>query len=508
MPQPPETAVPAGYSHAEEVFERARKRLGLVLAPVILVALLVAPLQALTPQAHRLAAIVGCVMTLWITEALPMPVSALLGAAACVLLGVAPAEKVLAPFANPLIFLFIGSFVLARALFHHRLDRRLAYGVLSLRWIGGRPGRVLFAFGAVTAFLSAWVSNTATTAMMCPIGMSIVAFLFAHEPEEGRSIRPQYATGLMLMTSFAASVGGLATPIGSAPNIIGLGYIRQMLGIDLSFFKWCLLGVPAAVCLFLYVAALLGLGCRAGVATIPAAAESLRQTRAALGPLTRGQRSTLIACGLTVALWVAPGFVALALGENDPFYRALENRMPEGIVALLGAGMLFVLPGEGGARALSWDEAVQIDWGTILLFGGGYTLGILARDTHLAEALGRGLTAALPWRGELGLLFGATLAATLVSEMTSNTASANMVVPIAIAVAQGAGVDPLEPALGAIFGSGLGFMLPVSTPPNAIVYGSGYVPLRQMIRFGLALDVASVAIVVALIRLIVPWMRY
>src|SRR5207247_187594 len=173
---------------------------------------------------------------------------------ACVLLQVGSTRDVFAPFAEPLIFLFIGAFILARSIFHHRLDRRLAFGILSLPWIGARPARILVAFGAVTAFISAWIANAATTAMMYAIAMSIVNYLFDPRREGGPLVSRSYATGLLLMTTFAASIGGLATPIGTAPNLIGLGFIRDVLHIQLTFLQWCAIAAPAALLLFLYLA--------------------------------------------------------------------------------------------------------------------------------------------------------------------------------------------------------------------------------------------------------------
>ncbi|MDT5295761.1 MAG: solute carrier family 13 (sodium-dependent dicarboxylate transporter), er 2/3/5, partial [Acidobacteriota bacterium] len=240
-------------SEAEERFERWRRVAGFVLAPAAFIALLVLPLPGLKPEAHRLAAVMASVVVLWITEALPLPVTALVGAAVCVVLRVAPAKDVFAPFADPLMFLFIGSFILARAIFLHHLDRRLAFGVLSIKWVGARPSRILFAFGAVTAFISAWISNTATTAMMFAIAMAILAFLFDQERAGGQRVSRQYATALMLMTSFAASIGGLATPIGTPPNVIGLGFIRQLVGVEFSFFKWTIIGAPVVVVLFIWL---------------------------------------------------------------------------------------------------------------------------------------------------------------------------------------------------------------------------------------------------------------
>jgi len=498
-----ESLVVERVSDAEARFERVRRVVGFALAPIVFLIVLLLPLAGLKPEAHRLAAVMATVIVLWVTEALPLPVTALLGAAGCVVLRVAPAKDVFAPFADPLMFLFIGSFILARAIFLHRLDRRLAFGVLSIKWVGASPSRILFAFGAVTAFISAWISNTATTAMMFAIGMAILAFLFDNERAGGSPISRRYATGLMLMTAFAASIGGLATPIGTPPNVIGLGFIRQLLGVELSFFEWAMIGTPVALCMFAFLYLYLNRLCPAGVAEIEGSREMIAREKQSLGGWTRGQKSTLVAFGVTVLLWVVPGIIALALGEGSAVYQNLNHSLPEAIPAMLGAALLFVLPGERGERALAWGEAVKIDWGVILLFGGGLTFGLLSFQTGLAEWIGRGLTGALSLEGSLGLLTASVIVAAVMSETTSNVASANMVIPVVVSMARAAGVDPLEPTLGA----SLGFMLPVSTPPNAIVYGSGYVPLMRMVRYGLLLDVVGVVVIITLVHLLTPLVR-
>lgn len=477
-----------------------RERIGAVLAPAVFVLLLLLPLAVPAP-AHRLAAVLAAVVVLWVTEALPLPVTALLGAAACVVLQVAPAKEVFAPFADPLMFLFIGAFILSRAIFLHGLDRRVAYAVLSLPWVGARPGRILFAFGAVTAAISGWISNTATTAMMFGIGLSILAAL--RGPDGRSAVAPAYATALMLMTSFAASIGGLATPVGTPPNVIGLGFIRTELGVGIPFFSWMLIGVPVVVVLYVLLYTYLNVAAPAGIRELQSGAQLIREERESLGPWTQGQRSVAFAFAVTVALWMLPGLVALAAGENSSAYQTLLRRVPEGVAALLGAMLLFVLPGERG-RAITWHDAVQIDWGVVLLYGGGFALGVLSFQTGLAEAMGRGLTGVLPISGAFGMLVASVLVAVILSETTSNTASANMVVPVVISIARAAGIDPVEPALGATMAASLGFMLPVSTPCNAIVYGSGYIPLGQMMRHGLALDLAGIVVIVTLVRLLSP----
>jgi sodium-dependent dicarboxylate transporter 2/3/5 len=480
-----------------------RERIGAVLAPAVFLLLLLLPLDGIPAPAHRLAAVLAAVVVLWVTEALPLPVTALLGAAACVVLQVASAKEVFAPFADPLMFLFIGAFILSRAIFLHGLDRRVAYAVLSLPWVGARPSRILLAFGAVTAMISGWISNTATTAMMFGIGLSILTALRS----DGRTaIAPGYATALMLMTSFAASIGGLATPVGTPPNVIGLGFIRRELGAEIPFFSWMLIGVPVVLVLYVLLYTYLNAIAPAGIRELPTGARLIREEQERLGPWTRGQRSVAMAFGVTVLLWILPGFVALAAGESSAAYRTLLSRIPEGVAALLGAMLLFVLPGENG-RAITWKDAVQIDWGVVLLYGGGFALGVLSFQTGLAEAMGRGLTGVLPIEGSFGMLVASVIVAVVLSETTSNTASANMVVPVVISIARASGLDPLESALGATLAASLGFMLPVSTPCNAIVYGSGYIPLRQMMRHGLVLDLVGIVVIVAAVRLLVPLIR-
>ena len=411
------------------------------------------------------------------------------------------------PFADPLIFLFIGAFILARAIFLHRLDRRLAFGILSLPWIGGRPMRIMFAFGAVTAFISAWVANAATTAMMFAIAMSIINYLFDPRRPGGPLASRSYATGLLLMTTFAASVGGLATPVGAAPNMIGLGFIRDVLLVNFSFLAWCTVGVPAAILLFLFVAFYLGMLCRAGRDEIAGGREMFLAERDKLGPWTWGQRSTVVACVVTVGLWISPAVLAVAVGDQSHVYQVFDDSVPEPIAAIIGAALLFFLPGDRGQRAINWEQAAKIDWGIILIFGGGLSLGVLASQTGLAQGVGRGLAAAIPTHSVLGLVALATVTAAMVSEVTSNTASATMVVPVVIGVAQAAGIDPLEPALAAALGSGLGFMLPVSTPCNAIVYSSGQIPLRTLMAYGLILDVVGVLVIICAVHWLVPLVR-
>lgn len=496
-----EAGVPEGAQRSG--FELARERAGFVLAPLVFAALWLAPLE-LAPEAHRLAAIMGAVVVLWVSEAIPMAMTAFLGVAFAVVLGVAPASVAFAPFADPLIFLFIGTFMLAQAIFFHGLDRRFAFAILALPGVGESPGRVLVAYACAAGAISMWISNTATVAMMFPIG---VALLGALESRAGASLPASFGTALLLSNALAASIGGLATPVGTPPNLIGLGFIRRELGVDLPFFSWMSLGLPVvALLISIMLVDLARAGTPRGL-RLSGAAELIRRERAALGAWSRGERNTLIAFAATVLFWVLPGAVALTAGQDSAAYGFLVTHLPEGVVALLGAGLLFVLPTDlrRNEFTLPWREALAIDWWIVFLYGGGIALGTLAFKTGLAEALGRSLTDLLGVQSAFGLIALSTAFATVLSETTSNTASANMVVPVVIAFAQSAGIDPVLPALAATLGASLGFMLPVSTPCNAIVYGSGRIPLVRMIRHGIVLDLAGIAVIVAVVSLLGPW---
>jgi sodium-dependent dicarboxylate transporter 2/3/5 len=492
------------YSPAEELFNRRRRTAGLIGGPLVLIALLVLPLPLAT-GAHRLAAILAMMVVLWVTEALPLAVTALIGPVLAVMLQVGNARTVLAPFADPIIFLFIGSFMLAEAMFAHGLDRRIAFTALASRAVGGSPTRILLVYGAVATGISMWISNTATAAMMFPIGLSIVAHM-THGRESLPASR-NFATAMMLMAAFGANIGGMGTPIGTPPNLIGKGMLERIANEQISFFEWMVFGVPCVVIVFLLLVVYFRWRLLSGLVIDSSRTERIHDELRKLGPMTTAQRNTLVAFGLTVALWLFPGVLAIAgLGETG-LARAYDAAVPESIAAMIGATLLFVMPVNWRARrfTLTWEQAVRIDWGIILLFGGGLAMGALAFSTGLAESMGRGITAWLPVQSTFTLTVLFTGVAIVISETASNTASANMIVPVAIAVAQAAGIDPIEPALGATLGASMGFMMPISTPANAIVYSSGHVPITAMMRHGFVLDIIGFVVIVAIVTAL-GWM--
>jgi sodium-dependent dicarboxylate transporter 2/3/5 len=496
-------------SPAEERFEFLRRRAGFLLAPLAFFTTLWLTYGKLTPEGARLSAILACTLALWLTEAIPLPMTALLGATLCILLGVAEAEKVLAPFANPIIFLFIGSFLLAHAMMLHRLDRRFALAMLSIRWVGAMPGRILFMIGGVTALLSMWVSNTATTAMMLPIALGLLGAMCKTGSGTQPVRRSAFAASVTLMIPYAASVGGLGTPIGSPPNLIGIGFIEKHANVHIGFLEWMALGVPMIAVMYGILYLLLRrLHPPSGEEMTHESdlAAYLRREQEALGSWTRGQVNTLVAFGTAILLWVLPGALAIYPGREHPLTQWIDSRLPESAVAMLAATLLFVLPTNAKRNefTLNWQEATRISWGTILLFGGGLSLGGLMFSTGVAQSIGQSVTALTGANSLWALTALAIAMAIVMSEATSNAAAANMITPVVIALAAASGVNPIPPALGACIGASFGFMLPVSTAPNAIAYGSGLISITQMIRAGILFDILGFFIILITLRLLCP----
>ncbi len=486
-----------------QVFETWRKRLGVILTPLVFVITYIV-CDGLSPEGRRLSAILAAVAVMWISEIIPLPVASLLGAALCVILGVADAKTVLAYFADPIVFVFIGGFMIARAMMIHGLDRRIAFGFLSIRWIGSSQTRILAGLGLVTAVISMWVSNSAVTAMMLPIALGILGALHEVRVEKGLAKGSidvhhwPYATGMMLMVAYGASIGGIGTPVGTPPNLIGIGLIRTATGVDISFFRWMALTLPLFAVMAVVLFVMLYLLHPVSKTNIGShLMDYIHKEKNTQGKWTWGQINTLFAFGVAVVLWIMPGVLQLPWFEVTGLAQWMNTHIPESIVAIIAAILLFALPVNLSQRTftLNWTEAVKIDWGTILLFGGGLALGSLMFKTGVAEEMGFGFTRLLGVQ-TLWVLTGVSIAMAIVlSEAASNTASANMIIPVVIAIAQAAGVSPLPPALGACLGASFGFMLPVSTPPNAIVYGSGLIPLPRMMKAGILFDILGFFII-------------
>jgi solute carrier family 13 (sodium-dependent dicarboxylate transporter), member 2/3/5 len=497
-------------SEKEEIFEKWRNGIGLFLGPLVGLAVYLMDMPSLSPKAHFLAAILGWIVIWWVCEPIPLAMSALLGSVLCVIFGVADAKTVFAPYADPIIYLFLGSFMLAQAMSIHGLDKRLAYSIMSIKSVGNSTGRILFAFGFICALLSMWISNTAATAMMFPIAVGIVYAMAdiskTKTGKQGDPLKLRFGTGMMLMAAYAASAGGIATPVGTPPNLIGIAMIEKFCGVKIAFFHWMSFALPLLLFLFFLLYVLIYCLHKPEVAHIDGGTEFVAEQVGKMGQWTRGQKNVLLCFLITVTLWLIPGILAVLYGSASPIAISYSKLMPEGVAAIIGASLLFLIPVNWKTRnfTISWKQATQIDWGTLLLFGGGIALGSLMFETKLAEIIGTSLLKITGATSVWGITFCAIFIAILVSETSSNTASANMVIPVMIALAQAAGVNPIPPAIGATLGASWGFMLPVSTPPNAIVYGSGMVPITAMIRAGIFFDILGGLLIWSCLYILLP----
>ncbi len=357
----------------------------------------------LDPNQHRLAAILAFVVVWWVTEAIPIPVTAVLGVALVALLEATPpppegdsaTDVVFAAFSDDTFFLFIGSFIIAQSMVVHGLHRRLAYRVLSSRYVGGSTYRIILAFGLIGAVTSPVMSNTAGAAMMLPLAlgvMGVVGGMVANQLEGDRDPeRLRFGSALMLVITYGITVGGLLLPIGSPPNLIGRELLQEETGEPITFLEWFLMALPIVVVMFIAVVLVVTLMNRPEVRQVEGVEEYVADERRKLGPLSRGEKNTLLVLAFALIGWFLPGLVGVVAGDDSDAYTQVSEAANEGTVAIIAAALLFVLPLDWARRkfTLNWNEAARIDWGTILLFGGGIVLGTMLSETGLAEELGK-----------------------------------------------------------------------------------------------------------------------
>ena len=484
--------------------EQIRKMTGAVLGPLCAIILWLMPIDGLSEQAHHLLAVMSLIAIWWITEPIAIPLTSLFGPTLCVILGIVPIKDAYDQFANPMIFLFMGGFLLAKGMMVNGLDKRIAYGIMSMKWVGDSPRRIFLAIGLACILCSGWVSNTATAAMMFPISLGLLEAIREMMAENGKTIdlkNYKYATGLMLMTAYACSIGGVMTPIGTPPNIIMIGFLQELApqAPEISFFQWMIWGTVAMILYFIIASVVLWRLFPADVDHIKGAKEFIQKSVDSLGKWTRAQKNTMIAFSTAFVLWVAPSVLGIMYDVDSDVMKFYDSHFPEAIAAMIGGLMLFFLPVnvKTGEMTMTWKDGVEgIEWGTLLLFGGGLAMGSMMYDTGLSAWIGNGLKEALGNNPSEWLFVGVfCVAALIMSELTSHTASTNLMAPIAIGAALSLGFSPIPVAIGIALASSLGFMMPVSTPPNAIVYASGYVPITKMIKSGFIIDLIGIFLV-------------
>ncbi|MCM3332723.1 SLC13 family permease [Kocuria palustris] len=462
------------------------------------------------PQEARLTAATAVLMAVWwMTEALPIPATALVPLIVFPTLGSTPLDDVGASYGNNVIFLFMGGFLLALAMQRWNLHRRMA--LLTVRLIGTRPPQMIAGFMIATGFLSMWVSNTATAVMMLPIGISVLLLVNktsdaiddpvdADEDAAATPVKSNFGTALMLGITYAASIGSLGTIIGTPPNTLLVGYMASEHDVQIGFGQWMIVGVPLAVvlmaaCWFLLTKVLF----KPEIDEIPGGRKLIDDELAKLGTTSAGERRVLVIFVLAALAWVFVPLVTDWVGADTPPITDAGIAMAVGV-------LLFLLPAGAarGVRLLDWDSALRLPWGVLLLFGGGLALSAQFSSSGLTEWIGEvasglgGLPVVL-----LVVLFAAGIL--FLTELTSNTATAATFLPVAGGIAMGMGMDPLLLAIPVALAATCAFMLPVATPPNAIAYGSGYVSIPQMIKGGIWLNLFGLVLITAVTMTLAVW---
>ncbi|MDP3533884.1 DASS family sodium-coupled anion symporter [Halomonas sp. M1] len=474
-------------------WQRRKITVGLLGGPLLAVILLVlgAP-DGMPVAAWRVVALTAWMAVWWILEPVPMPVTALLPIALLPLLGVVDVNAAAAPYANPLIFLFLGGFMLAEAIQRWNLHRRIALGVLTVA--GKRPDHLVAGFMGATALLSMWVSNTATAALMVPIGLSVLTLL----ERKGSALdqRPMELC-LLLGIALAANIGGMGTLIGTPPNALLAGFMADNYGIEIGFAQWMLVGVPPAALLLLAGWWLLTRWVYPvprspleGIATV------LSQQSEDLGRMTRPEQRVAAVFALVALAWMGRPVLENLTGLP----------LSDGGIAVMGALLLFVIPARWRQRQflLDWKSAQNLPWSVLLLVGGGLSLGSAIESSGLAEEVANMMAMFAGWP-IWAMIFMVVVTVMLMSHVTSNTATAAAIIPLAAALTVSMEQSPLLLTVPVAMAASCAFMLPVATPPNAVVFGSGKVQVIDMLRAGAVMSLVAVGVIcVAVFALAMP----
>ncbi|MCH2084061.1 MAG: SLC13 family permease [Saprospiraceae bacterium] len=465
------------------------KKLGLFLGPILFIIILLSPVpDALTPEAWKVIALAVLMLVWWVTEAVPLAVTSLLPIICLPLLGVLGRKAAAAPYANPVVFLFMGGFMIALAMERWNLHRRIALNIVRIT--GTNANGIILGFMLATAALSMWISNTATTVMMLPIALSVIDLLKSSNENLPKKGVRHFALALMLGIAYSANIGGTATIIGTPPNVVFSGFIRETYDLEVSFATWMAFGVPFAILLigltYLFIVKWLYPN---QLGDFEGAQELIEKEVHALGKISNAEKKVLIVFVSTALLWMFRSRIVKlipALPLND-----------EGI-ALVATVALFVIPLDfkNGRFLMEWKDTAKLPWGILLLFGGGLSLANALAETGLIDLIG----AQFKGLDNVGLLviLGLTAVSLFLTEIMSNVALVTIFLPVVGAIAVGMGIDPLLICIPVTLAASCAFMLPMSTPPNAIVFASGHLKVAEMVRAGIVLNIISILFIAIL----------
>ena len=470
------------------------KTIGLILGPCLMATIwLSEPPKDLSIEAWRVAGIACLMGVWWATEAIPLVATALLPMALGPLMGILPAKEMSLAYASPTIYLLLGGFIVALGLERWNLHKRIALNVLIKA--GQKPGTIIGGFMLATALLSMWISNTASTLMMIPIALSI-ASVIAPKYDTNFDHR-NYTTVLLLGVAYAASIGGVGTLIGTAPNILVAGYLYEAYGIEISFATWAMFGLPMVAILlpaawFLLTKLIFPVRLPSNSAAQNFIASSLQE----LGQISRPERRML-----TIFICVALSWMFRSFLNQIP---GLEN-LSDTAIALIGALALFIIPSGDGSPLMTWGWAKRLPWDVLLLYGGSIALASIVSSTGLGAWLGDHLLPFTLWP-ELALIALIVIVVLLLTELLNNSATVAAFLPVLGALADARDMDPIMLALPTALAASCAFMLPVATPPNTIVFGTGRITLGSMVRGGAGLNMLAIIFIPFTVYALMPYL--
>ncbi len=463
------------------------QRVGLVLGPLLAAVMLLSDAPNGMGDAAWLTSAIGILMAIWwSTEAVPIAVTALLPVVAFPMLGLADPAALASAYGNNVLFLFLGGFIVAFAMQRWNLHRRIALNVLQL--VGGNGRSLVGGFMLASGLISMWMMNTSTTMMLLPIAVSVILVIHKTVGNLNARAREDFQTAMLLGVAYSASIGGMATLIGTVPNALLVAFMKETYGTEIDFARWMLVGVPIAALMLPLTWLVLTRGVfRVDFRTSVEGLAELQRMRDEMGELSKPEiRVAIVFTGMALCWITRPLLVQL------PGLAALSDA----VIAMVGAILLFLVPSgdKSDPRLIRWKYAEQLPWGVLLLFGGGLALADTVSRTGLAEWLGLSLQAI----GDLPLLGMVVLVTTLIiflTELTSNIGTTATFLPVVGAIAIEAGIDPIVLTVPVAFAASCAFMLPVATPPNAIVFGSGLLTIPKMARAGFALNLIGIGVV-------------
>ena len=471
------------------------KVIGLLLGPILFTLVIsLAPDDLLSPDAWRVIAIASWMIAWWITEAAPIPVTALLPMVLFPLNGIFTMNEVTAPYAHPIIFLFMGGFLLGLGMERHNLHKRIALNLIKLT--GTNPNGIILGFMLTTAFISMWISNTATTVMMLPIALSITNLLNIGQSQDKGSRR--FALALMIGIAYAANIGGTATIIGTPPNVAWVGFMKDIAGTEISFSKYLLVGLPICA-LMLFIAYML-----LTRVLYPSKINNLAQSEAViyeqlkeLGAFSKAERLVAIIFTFTALAWILRGNL------NSWFNTTLLN---DTLIAMTGGILMFITPLNirESKFLMEWETTQRLPWGILLLFGGGMALARAMEKVNIVQTVGDAI-AGSGGANTLLLIMGLCAFMLFMTEVMSNIALTVIFIPVVLGIAASAGINPVYLSLPVTLAASYAFMMPISTPPNAIVFSSGMIRIKDMMRAGFLLNLIAILLMVLLSQTLIPW---